>query len=344
MIGDVLTTSILFEAIKHKYPNAELHYLINSYTYPVVEKNPFINSFIFFKPEHEKSTLKVFQLGWTLRQQNYDVVIDVYSKLSSNLISFLSKAKLKISLDKGFNNLIYDFRFKSKLRAETNAGLAIENRLQLLKPLNIDDSKIFRPKIYLSDAEKSNAKTLLKSSKINLNLPIIMMSVMGSSLEKTYPFPYMAKIIDRVSSQLPEAQILFNYTPCQAKEAEQIYNLCQSKSQIYFDVFGKNLREFLAITSHCKALIGNEGGAVNMAKALGVKTFTIFSPWIEKEVWNMFDDRVNHVSVHLKDYKPENYQNVKRYKNLKKDSQRLYKNFRPEYFSDLLGKFIANKD
>ena len=59
--------------------------------------------------------------------------------------------------------------------------------------------------------------------------------------------------------------------------------LPSAQKQIYFDVFGETLRDFLAITYHCDALIGNEGGAINMAKALNVPTFTIFSPWIKKE-------------------------------------------------------------
>ena len=342
MIGDVLTTSILFEAIKHKYPHAELHYLINSHTFPVVENNSFIDNFIFFTPEHEKSSLKVFKLGWNLRQQNYDVVIDVYSKLSSNLISLLSKAKFKISLDKGFNKFIYDYRYKSKDCAETNAGLAIENRLQLLKPINIDDSKIYRPKIYLTDSEKINAKKLLKNSKIDLNQSIVMISVLGSCAEKTYPHRYMAQVIDLITNQSPNIQILFNYTPNQLKEAEQIYNLCHLKSQIHFDIFGKKLSEFLAITSHCIAVIGNEGGVINMAKALKIPTYAIFSPWIEKEVWNMFDDGKNHISVHLKDFEPEIYKNVDRYKDLKQEAKLLYENLKPDHFFNSLEKFIAN--
>ena len=32
MIGDVLTTSLLFELLREKNPEAELHYLINSTT------------------------------------------------------------------------------------------------------------------------------------------------------------------------------------------------------------------------------------------------------------------------------------------------------------------------
>jgi heptosyltransferase-2 len=53
MIGDVLTSSILFKVIKDENPQAELHYLINSHTFPVVENNPYIYYFIFFTKEAE---------------------------------------------------------------------------------------------------------------------------------------------------------------------------------------------------------------------------------------------------------------------------------------------------
>jgi heptosyltransferase-2 len=62
--------------------------------------------------------------------------------------------------------------------------------------------------------------------------------------------------------------------------------LCKPATQknVFFEVFGKSLREFMAITSHCDALIGNEGGAVNMAKALDIPTFSIFSPQIKNQI------------------------------------------------------------
>lgn len=342
MIGDVLATSILFEAIKQKYPKAELHYVLNTHTYPVVEHNPFIDHFHFFTPEHEKSKRKLYQFARDLRHENFDVVIDVYSQLSSNLISFLSTAKTKISIDKDRIGFIYNYKFKPKQVAVTSAGLAIENRLQLLQALNIDESEIVRPKIYLSDSEKTKTKHYLESNKINLKQPLFMIGVLGSDLDKTYPFDSMAKVIDHIVLEQPESQILFNYIPKQEPEARAIFDLCSehTKTHIYFEVFGKSLRDFLAITSHCHAVIGNEGGAINMAKALHIPTFTIFSPWIKKEAWNMFDDGEKHVSVHLKDYENHLYTGIKHPKELKSKALDLYQSFKPSYFETDLNTFL----
>jgi heptosyltransferase-2 len=248
-----------------------------------------------------------------LHEEKYNVVIDVYSKFSSNLISLCSKAKIRISKYKWYSSFIYTHTYPDAYITKTNAGLALENRLQLLEPIDIVNAPIVKPKIYLSKIERVHSKQYLESNSIDLNKPLFMIAVLGSGPSKTYPFQYMARILDTIIETRPDSQILFNYMPQQKNEARAILDLCapETKRQVYFNVFGKSLREFLAITYHCQALIGNEGGATNMAKALNIPTFTIFSPWIIKEAWNMFEDNKTHISIHLKDIEPELYEGKK---------------------------------
>lgn len=86
-------------------------------------------------------------------------------------------------------------------------------------------------------------------------------------------------------------------------------------------------------------VIGNDGGTMNMAKALNKSTFIIFSPWIEKKAWNTFEDGKKHISVHLNDYKSDFFIN-KRLKQIKKENNSLYHLFMPDFFGDLLTRFI----
>lgn len=344
MIGDVLTSSVLFEVLREKYPEAQLDYLINEQTFPVVENNPFINNFIFFTKTEETNKKALIKLAKVVKSNQYNIVIDVYSKFSSNLITFFSGAKTKISKYKWYSSFIYTHKFKEAKNAKTNAGLAIENRLQLLAPIVKNNSQITQPKIYLTTQEIENSKQFLLKHKINLTKPLFMISVLGSSENKTYPLENMAKIIDVIVEET-KGQILLNYIPHQQNKAKDVFNLCNIDTQkhIFFNVFGKNLRTFLAITKHCNALIGNEGGAVNMAKALHIKTFTIFSPWILKEAWNLFEDGKNHVSIHLKDVKPELY-HQKNLKEVKKDVLSHYQSFLPEFIIPKLKAFLKQLD
>ena len=333
----MLTSSILFEALRQKYPKAQLHYLINKSTYPVVENNPFIDDYIFFT-ENENRFLGLIKFALNIKKEHYDIVIDVYSKLSSNIITAFSGAKNRISYHKKYSTLFYTHNVKRKTKGHQ---LAIVNRMQLLEVLDID-SKLLKPKIYLEEKEIETQKRYLKGHHIDLKKPLYMISVLGSGENKTYPLPYMAKVIDLVIAET-QGQVLFNYMPNQKKEAQKVYDLCEepTKKHIHLDVFGKSLRDFLAITKQCTAVIGNEGGAINMAKALDVKTFAIFSPWIKKETWGIFEDETKHKAVHLKDYKPGLFERAEG-KKLKKDTKQLYEVFEPNLVLAQLKSYLKN--
>ena len=339
MIGDVLTSSILFEVLRKKYPEATLDYLINSHTAPVVENNPFINNLILFSKQSEANKKALFEFAKQTAKNNYDIVIDVYSKISSNIITYYSKSDKKISYAKWYTNWIYTNNIIRYKESEGLKNLAIKNRLLLLKPLGINE-ELAIPKIHLTTQEIKNSKALLEQHNLDFNQPIYMISVLGSGHNKTYPFEYMARLLDTIVEQT-KGQLLFNYIPNQIDDVKQIYSLCneETKKHIFIDLFGKSLREFLALTHYCTALIGNEGGAINMAKALNIPTFTIFSPWIDKDTWNLFENRQN-VSIHLKDIKPELYKN-KSAKSYKKEALALYKTFKPTYITPNLKQFLT---
>ncbi len=340
MIGDVLTSSILFEALRKQYPNATLHYLINSYAFPVVEHNPHIDNIHFFTPEIEDSSQLFLSFIKVIRKEKYDVVVDVYSKFSSSIITLFSGASIKISKRKWYTSYLYTHTFKEKKLPETYAGLAIENRLELLSPICTENLPIIKPKIYLTPEEIESAKELLEKFKVDTLRPIFMISALGSDATKTYPLPYMAKLIDFIVDQT-QGNILFNYMPNQVEEVKTLMDHCSenSKEHIHFHVFGKSIREFIAITKHCAAVIGNEGGAINMAKAINKSTFAIFSPWILKEAWNMFEDGQLNDSIHLKDISPQLYEE-KSLKKIKQDYKSYYDAFEPKNIQPKLKKFL----
>ncbi len=341
MIGDVLTCAILCEMIKKKHPNYEVHYVVNSNTVPVVQNNPFIDKLVLFTPEYRKNKFKLLQFLIQIRKEKYNIVVDAYGKLESNLITAFSGAKTKISYTKAYNKFLYTHPINPVPKATSNLGLSIEGRQQLLEPLGIYTNYKALPKLHVTPTEQKNAIQLLQGNGINLSKKTIMISIIGSSKNKTYPLAYMSKVVDYIA-ETTDCNVLFNYIPNQLKDAQTIYDNCkkETQKQIYFDVLGKNLREFIAIMNQCEYIIGNDGGAINMAKALNKPSFIIFSPWIAKKVWATFEDGVYHKSTHLKDYKPELFID-KSEAQLKKNAIALYQHFKPEFLKDQLTQFIT---
>lgn len=339
MIGDVLTSSILCEAIKHKYPDTEVHYLVNEHTLPVLENNPYIDQKITFTPAMEKSAKAAKELRGTLVAQKYDAVIDVYSKLGSARMSKATKAKIRVGYKKWYTQAIYTAVYSYHYTAETEAGLAIENRMKLLQAIDLDFPKALKPKLYVTEKEITIAKKTLSDYRSHPEQKLYMIGILGSSPNKTYPLPYLAKVLDAIVEKT-DAQLLFNYIPKQIDQVEELYALCSEKTQqhILKDVYGKSLRAFIALTTQCDALIGNEGGAINMAKALDVPTFAIFSPWIRRAAWALYENDQNYV-IHLQDYQPDVYES-KKLKEIKKKQEDYYSLLLPELFKEKLDRFL----
>lgn len=339
MIGDVLTSSLICENLKRNYPKAQIHYLINRFTLPVVKNHPYIDHFVIFEDEYRQNKIEFYRFLMKLSRSNYTHVFDPYSKLESLLMTMFSKATHKYTFDKFQTKLFYTKTVKIKKTPTTEAGTAIENRLELLKLMS--NKKVYnnKPQIYLTSKEKETAK--FKLSKINIDhKKCIMISALGSNTSKTYPLPYMAEILNLVVKET-HAFLILNYMPSQKKEIDRLLKLCKPITQSYIitDIDMKNLRDFMGVCQQCDAIIGNEGGAINIAKALEIPSFSIFSPWIIKEGWNSFEISYPNFSVHLSDYN-KNWFTNNEIKVLKQKANEYYQKLNPKLFQNKLKVFL----
>ena len=335
MIGDVLASTVICEAVKDAFPHSEVHYMVQPATRPVVDGNPFVDRIINFHPPIKNRFSNLISYGKALRKEKYDAVIDAYGRWESILPTYYSDAPVRIGWQKWYTGIFYT---KLVLPANNVSGSAIFHRLQLANALTEKMITTVFPKIYLTDDEKIVAAR--KINDLSIQRPIIMISVMGSSEDKSLPAAQMAANIDLIAAS-GDAMLLFNHIPSQKADAMEIYEHCkvETKAKICLNLDISGLRNFLAVLSHCSALIGNEGGAVNMAKALGIPTFTIFSPWINKSSWDMLNDEERHVAVHLQDFFPKIY-GSDHPKKFRKNSLDLYKKLSVDLYADRLKAFV----
>ena len=340
MIGDVLASSIICNNLRKAYPEAQIDYLVYKETIPVLEGNSNIDTIIPFEEKHRKNKKELLALAFQIRATKYDVIIDAYLKLESALIVFLSGAKKTISYKKNFFSYLYTDKVPFAMNPETQMGLAIERRLSLLNPLKLTIAIDPYPKLFVSTEENQQAIAIFNKHEVNKSKKTVMISLLGSENTKTYPLDYMAQVIDHIATN-NDVNIIFNYLPKQIEDAKIIFNTCETATQkkIYFDLLGNDLRTFIALMNQCDVIIGNDGGAINMAKALNKPTYTIFSPWIDKESWSTFDDGIINKAIHLKDFYP-NLLTTKNRKERKKNYAHYYSLLKPSLIFESLTHFL----
>ena len=344
MIGDVLNSTIVCEQLKLHYPQAQVHFLIDEHTIAVAQGNPHIDEIVVFKKMYRKRISQFVTFLGFIRRQRYDVVIDLLCKTESSLIAVTTGAAIRISYPKWYSKWCYTKTLKHSQAKSTVLGTAMDNRLLLLQPLFKEfHEEHLGPKIYLSEAERQQADKLLTKRGLTKNKPILMLGILGSGPLKTYPLDYMAELIDAITLKY-DAELLLNYIPAQQQEVDLLLSKCseRTKEAIHSDIYGKSLREFLSLLSHCDAYIGNEGGASHMAKALDIPNFSIFAPWISKEAWMTFKENPKNEAVHLGDFYPDAIRFTSK-KERKRKIPENYRLFKPVLFMDRLFSFLDNK-
>jgi len=340
-IGDVLISSVIANNFKAKYPDSKVHFLAYDFTHGVIMNNPNIDKIISINDKELKKLPVLLKLIRQIRKEKYDVIFDPYSKTQSRLICKFSGAKQTVGHKsrKKFGNLGYYTHPVAILKEKTKiCGKAIEDRIHLLNQAGNFEPIDYEPKIFLSETEKKE-DWLGKYT----NKKVIVLGVLGSTPQKSMPYEYVAQMCDFIAEHY-DVNILFNYAPHQKEEAMKIYEMCKKKENIILDIYAPSIRDFIKLMHQCDALVSNEGGTVHIAKALNKPTFTIFSPYVNKDHWASFEDGKFHHSVHLLEMKPNLFDNFtfEERKKIEANPDELYKQLTPELILPELDKFLKN--
>ena len=341
-IGDVLISSVIANNFKSQFPDSEIHFLAYDFTHGVIENNPNIDRIISINDKELKKLKNLFKLVKQVRKERYDIIFDPYSKFQSRITCKFSKAKQTIGHKsrKKLGNLGYYTHPVAILKEKTlNCGKAIEDRIHLLQHATTIANVDYEPKIFLTEEEKQ--KNLLGKYA---GKKTIMFGVLGSTPQKSMPYKYAAALVDHIAAHY-DVQVLFNYAPHQKEEALKIYELCKHKDAVILDVYAPTIRDFIVLMNQCDAMVANEGGIVHIAKALSKPTFTIFSPYVNKDHWASFEDGVFHTSIHLLEEKPDLFSKFtfEERKKIEENPEFFYKELSPELIIPKLELFLKNQ-
>ncbi|MCZ8196460.1 MAG: glycosyltransferase family 9 protein [Flavobacterium sp.] len=340
-IGDVLISSVIANNFKKKYPTSIVHLMAYEFTHGVIQNNPNIDKIISINEKELKKFKNLIKTIKEVRKEKYDIIFDPYSKLQSRLICKFGGAIQTVGHKsrKKIGNLGYYTNPVGILKEKSHVcGKAIEDRIHLLQQVETLTDIDYEPKIFLTEKEKQFEVPEKYQDK-----KIVMLGILGSTPQKSMPYEYIATIVDYIAFNF-NCYLLFNYAPNQKEEANKIYNMCQQKSNIILDIYAPSIRDFAVLMNKCTVLVSNEGGTVHIAKALNKPTFTIFSPYINKDDWSSFEDGKFHKSVHLLDFLPNAISELsyEQNKEIEKNPRELYLKLTPEMIISELKPFLGD--
>lgn len=277
-IGDLICTTPSIEALRKRYPSAQIDIVVNSYNVEAINKNKFIDKiYCYTKPKHKKSFLEKLKAGIgklkiliDIKKENYDTVVILrsdYSK-SAELFSKITNAKYKV----GVKN--------KKGKDDFNLYADFDG--------NINEVDFCYSCFKFFDVKKDceNTTFYIPNEMITNHLKYKGYSAFHISARMKKNQMSFDKLVDIIKS-FPSKKLIITAEPKDYDLAEKISNKCNIKF-----IRTKSFLDLGALFCNLKLLVTLEGGAMHLAPAVGLKTIALFGvspierwfPWGYKDL------------------------------------------------------------
>src|SRR4051812_21148042 len=135
-IGDVVFTTPAVHALRRRFPDAHLTYIVEPAAAAVVAHNPHLDEVIVApRAKGLRGFLGDLALGRRLRRERYDVAIDFHGGPRASLLTWLSRAPQRIGYEIAGRAWMYTTRVARP--RELRARHSVENQWDVLAPLGV---------------------------------------------------------------------------------------------------------------------------------------------------------------------------------------------------------------
>jgi len=286
-IGDVVQTLPMVEALRDRYPQAQIDWLVEEESSDLLMGHPALNRVIvsrrkswpkrLFRKEEFWSTLKeVKQLVSDLRDTKYDWVIDNHGLFKSGIFVFLSRGVRKI----GFNpspgiadegNYLFTHERYKPLSIERHA---LERYLDLIYQMGVPPGKPTLQYAISPDSLKKAERLITENGF--LSHPLVIIHPMAKWSSKQWPIKNFIMLADALIRK--GASVVLTGSP----EDEDILHEIQGSThnpQKVLNLSGRtNLRDLAALFSLADLVLTTDTGPMHLAAAVNAPLIALFGP------------------------------------------------------------------
>ncbi len=312
-IGDVVHTTNLIHSLKKAYPDITLHYLTSSVIKPLLVEDFCIEKVLTINPKFNLFSSYTKELAQELKQEHYDIAINLQPSFKVKALMFLSGIKKQLTYKKNF-----------KVHAVTNFWQTGKSTFPEMK----EEKEL---KLYLPTDLLNKAKERLNG----LKRPFIIINaggVFSKRQGRTYPVDKWIELGNRLQA-LSGGTIILNG----AKEDKEFLEpLSKINNSINF-IGELSLEDSCAIIANADYMISGDSGPLHIACALGVKCAGLYGSMPAKRT-GCYCSGIDIISK--KTCVPCNRRKCKYLKNTKEIYAPCMKEIEPEFIiSELCSKY-----
>lgn len=256
-IGDVVLATPLVEKLHHFFPEAKIDFLLRKGNENLLSHHPILNKIWVWEKEKDKIK-NLLQLTRAIRQQHYDVTINLQRFFSSGFLAGFSGATKIL----GYKKNPLSFLFTKAYRHDIGNGKhEVERNLSLIE--EITDDSYFPPRLYPSKLDFDRVE-FYKGEEYVVLAPTSVWYTKQFPKEKWVEF---LRLLDsKYKVYLIGAPTDFDWCQDIIDAAEKGINLCGKLS----------LMESTALIKHAKMNYVNDSAPMHFASAVNAPVTAIF--------------------------------------------------------------------
>ncbi len=274
-IGDVLLTTPVLRALRRKFTEAQIDFLVEKPGSEILADNPYINNLLVYD--------KNDQFKWIrrIRAAKYDVILDFLGNPRTAWIVGLSGAKHRV----GFKRAGRDFVYTAKVTPDPVPQYVPAFKLDLLKPLGIEYKNV-ELDLQVSASAKERISNFLAKENIRESDTLVGISPTSRRQARRWLKQGFAEIADLLM-QKHGAKVIFLWGPGEETYIDDIINMMKTRP---LKSPALTIAESVALTSKLSLFIGNDNGPMHIAQGLKIPTVVIFGP-TQSANWSEPDPR-----------------------------------------------------
>ena len=274
-IGDVIHALPVSYAIKERYPNAHLTWVVEQAAYAILADNPCIDELILFEKAKFRSIggflREIGRFRRRLRTRRYDASLDLQGLFKSAAIVWNAGAKLRI----GTANMREGAHLVSRpVRGAHAEGHIVERYLDVARALGCRVGEVRFP-VSVSDRDRMAADTLLAREGVQEGRPFVAFAVGANWPNKRWPVEHFAALADRLyhAHYVP---VLVGGGRLDETLAEDILRASEIPP---VNLVGRtNLKQLAHVFTRAALVLGGDTGPVHLAAGLRVPTVMLMGP------------------------------------------------------------------
>ena len=267
-LGDVVHSMPLVNALRARYPEAAITWVINKGYVALVDGHPAINGHIPFdrgsmKKGWKQAAKESGKFVAELRRGRFDLVFDLQCLARTGLMCIASGAKRRVGLSTAREGARFAYTDVIEIPDPANTH-AIEQYWKVAEALGVGDL----PKRFDVPVAPA-ARAWAREQLADLPRPWMAFGVGARWLTKRWPPEHFATLARRAQGQ-SGGTVFFVGTPDEAPLASQVFDSLEGAKRNFCG--STSLAELVALLDACDVMVANDTGPLHVAVGLGKPT------------------------------------------------------------------------